>query len=93
MDYCYFNNRYMTSVMETLYSDPDSYPNVIDCLLRAEPTHYFRLSQSIDGVYDVAQKYGSFDDQIGQKLQPHHGHNLHAEPLHRHGNDLQCLKL
>lgn len=68
MDYCYFNNRYMTSVMETLYSDPDSYPNVIDCLLRAEPTHYFRLSQSIDGVYDVAQKYGSFDDQIGQSF-------------------------
>lgn len=68
MDYCYFNNRYMTSVMETLYSDSDSYPNVIDCLLRAEPTHYFRLSQSIDGVYDVAQKYGSFDDQIGQSF-------------------------
>ena len=64
---CYFNNRYMT-VMETLYSDSDSYPNVIDCLLRAEPTHYFRLSQSIDGVYDVAQKYGSFDDQIGQSF-------------------------
>ena len=68
LDYCYFNNRYMTSVMETLYSDSDSYPNVIDCLLRAEPTHYFRLSQSIDGVYDVAQKYGSFDDQIGQSF-------------------------
>ncbi len=68
MDYCYFNNRYITSVMKTLYSDPDSYPNVIDCLLRAEPTHYFRLSQSIEGVYDVAQKYGSFDDQIGQSF-------------------------
>ena len=68
MDYCYFNNRYMTSVMKTLYSDPDSYPNIIDCLLRAEPTHYFRLSQSIEGVYDVAQKYGSFDDQIGQSF-------------------------
>lgn len=68
MDYCYFNNRYMTSVMKTLYSVPDSYPNIIDCLLRAEPTHYFRLSESIEGVYDVAQKYGSFDDQIGQSF-------------------------
>ena len=68
MDYCYFNNRYITSVMKTLYSDPDSYPNIIDCLLRAEPTHYFRLSESIEGVYDVAQKYGSFDDQIGQSF-------------------------
>ena len=68
MDYCYFNNRYMTSVMKTLYSDSDSYPNIIDCLLRAEPTHYFRLSQSIEGVYDVAQKYGSFDDQLGQSF-------------------------
>ena len=68
MDYCYFNNRYITSVVKTLYSDPDSYPNVIDCLLRAEPTHYFRLSQSIEGVYDVAQKYGSFDDQLGQSF-------------------------
>ncbi len=70
MDYCYFNNRYMTSVMKTLFSDPDSYPNIIDCLLRAEQTHYFRLSQSIEGVYDVAQKYGSFDDQLGQSF--HH---------------------
>lgn len=68
MDYCYFNNRYITSVVKTLYSDPDSYPNVIDCMLQAEPEHYFRLSPSIEGVYDVAQKYGSFDDQLGQSF-------------------------
>ena len=68
MDYCYFNNRYMTSVMKTLYSDPDSYPNIIDCLLQAEPEDYFRLSPSIEGVYQVAQKYGSFDDQLGQSF-------------------------
>ena len=68
MDYCYFNNRYITSVMKTLYSDPDSYPNIIDCLLLAEPEHYFRLSTAIEGVYKVAQKYGSFDDQLGQSF-------------------------
>lgn len=68
MDYCYFNNRYITSVVKTLYSDPDSYPNVIDCMLQAEPEHYFRLSPSIEGAYDVAQKYGSFDDQLGQSF-------------------------
>lgn len=68
MDYCYFNNRYITSVVKTLYSDSDSYPNVIDCMLQAEPEHYFRLSPSIEGVYDVAQKYGSFDDQLGQSF-------------------------
>ena len=68
MDYCYFNNRYITSVMKTLCSDPDSFPNILDCLLRAEPGHYFRMSESIEGVYEVAQKYGSFDDQLGQSF-------------------------
>ena len=68
MDYCYFNNRYMTGVMKTLYSSPESFPNITDCLLRAEPTHYFRLSSSIEGVYDVAQKYGSFDDELNHSF-------------------------
>lgn len=68
MDYCYFNNRYMTGVMKTLYSSPESFPNITDCLLRAEPTHYFRLSSSIEGVYDVAQKYGSFDDMLNHSF-------------------------
>lgn len=60
MSYCYYSNRYMTDVMKTLYASPEDYPNVIDCLLEAEPEHYFRLE--LEGQYKIAQKYGSFVD-------------------------------
>ena len=66
MQYCYFNSRYITDVMYTLFQSPDSYPNVIDCLLAAEPEHYFRLS--MEGQYPIAQKYGSFDDDLGNSF-------------------------
>ena len=62
MLYCYFSPRYMTDVMETLYYEPERFPDVLDNLLKAEQGHYFRLP---DGMhqYEVAQKYGSYLDQ------------------------------
>lgn len=48
--------------METLYNDPATYPNVIECLLEAQPEHYFRLC--LEGQYDVAQKYGGGDHYL-----------------------------
>ena len=63
MDYCYFSNRYANQVMNTLFASPDSYPNIIDCLKAAEPEHYFRLK--LEGKYEIAQKYGSYNDQLG----------------------------
>ena len=58
-DYSYFTARFLTQVMTTLYNDPDRFPNVIDCLLNAQPEHYFRIYL---GQYPIAQKYGSFVD-------------------------------
>ena len=58
-DYSYFTARFMTQVMTTLFSDPDRFPNVIDCLLAAQPEHYFRIHL---GSYAIAQKYGSYRD-------------------------------
>ena len=51
-----FSCNYMMNILKKLYSDPDSYPNVIDCMLNAEPYHYFRFT--LEGKYAVAQKYG-----------------------------------
>jgi len=66
LDYCYFNNRYMTEVMKTLYFNSEQYPNLLDCLLDAQPKHYFRLV--MEGQYDIAQKYGSFIDQMSNNF-------------------------
>ena len=64
MEYCYFTPRYITRVVETLYKAPGSYPGVIDCMLAADPTHYFQQQPE---MYDIriAQKYGSFSDMQG----------------------------
>jgi len=66
LDYCYFNNRYMTSVMKTLFEERDRFPNVVECLLQAEPERYFK--QGLGGQYEIAQKYGSFQDSRGEKF-------------------------
>ncbi|MDO4974478.1 MAG: hypothetical protein Q4E38_09760 [Eubacteriales bacterium] len=58
-DYSYFTARFMTQVMTTLYNDPERFPNIIECLLPAQPDHYFRLYVK---DYEIAQKYGSFRD-------------------------------
>lgn len=57
-----FSANFMLGVLETLYNDPATYPNVIECLLEAQPEHYFRLR--LEGQYDVAQKYGGGDHYL-----------------------------
>lgn len=64
LDYCYFNNMYMTQVMETLYFDSQRFPNVINCLLAAEPGEYYK--STLEDKYEIAQKYGSFQDSRGE---------------------------
>lgn len=63
LDYCYFSNMYMTQVMETLYYEQERFPNVIDCLLVAEPGEYYKTT--LEDQYEIAQKYGSFQDSRG----------------------------
>lgn len=66
IDYCYFSNRYMTEVMITLFNESERFPHVIDCLLEGEPTHYFRLA--MEGKYDIAQKYGAYEEMQGHNF-------------------------
>ena len=65
VDYAYFTARYMTKCLETLYCHEQSFPNIVDCMLKADPNHYFRLDPSMEGI-PVAQKYGSFYDDWGK---------------------------
>ncbi|MGI5976570.1 MAG: serine hydrolase [Candidatus Limivicinus sp.] len=58
IDYSYFTVRFMNDVMETLYSEPERFPHITDCLKLAMPEDYFHLSLHND--YEIAQKYGSF---------------------------------
>lgn len=66
LDYCYFNNMYMTQVMETLYFENERFPNVINCLLAAEPGEYYK--STMGEKFEIAQKYGSFEDSRGEKF-------------------------
>lgn len=66
LDYCYFSNMYMTQVMETLYTQQERFPNIINCLLAAEPGEYYK--SSLEDKYEIAQKYGSFEDSRGEKF-------------------------
>ena len=59
----YFTARFMTDVMSTLYRNEERFPRMTDCLKRAQPGHYFRLK--LDGRWEVAQKYGTFQDEDG----------------------------
>ncbi len=58
----FFSARFMLNTMLTLYNDPERFPHIIDCLLQAQPENYFRLY--LEGKYDVAQKYGSWEGQV-----------------------------
>lgn len=59
-DYSYFTARFMTDVMITLYSEPERFPSIIDCLKRAQPENYFNAT--LGDKYEIAQKYGSYKE-------------------------------
>lgn len=52
-----YSPRFMLGLLLELYRNSEDYPDMIDCMLRASPGHFFRLT--LEGQYDVAQKYGS----------------------------------
>ena len=68
MDYCYFSPRYITQVVKTLYNESQRFPNIIECMLVARPTHDYRLSDYMNNTYSVAQKYGSYCDNFGDNF-------------------------
>ena len=60
VDYSYFTARFMDDVMNTLYSNPERFPHIIDCLKQAQPEDWFHLYTDDDLV--IAQKYGSYNE-------------------------------
>ena len=62
-DYSYYNVRFLTDVFKTLYADPERFPNIIDCLKRAQPDNY--IHGRLGWKYEVAQKYGSYQEWDG----------------------------
>lgn len=52
----YFNARFMTDVMATLYYEPERFPNILDYLKQAKPQGWFQRTG--DHEYEIAQKYG-----------------------------------
>ncbi len=63
VDYSYFTVRFMNDVMTTLYNNPERFPNILDCLKRAQPVDYFHLCT--DPGLTIAQKYGSYNEWNG----------------------------
>lgn len=55
-----FTARFMTRVMYTLYSDPGSYPMVLDFLKQATPEKFFRFR--LEGQVEIAQKFGEYEN-------------------------------
>lgn len=60
VNYSYFSSRFMNDVMKTLYSEPNSFPHIIDLLKQAEPGEYMHLK--LGDTYQIAQKYGYYKD-------------------------------
>lgn len=52
-----YSPRLMLGLLLELYRHSEDYPDVIDYMLLASPGRFFRLT--LEGQYDVAQKYGS----------------------------------
>ena len=65
-DVSYYTARYMTQVMATLLEGgEEKFPHVIEYLLPAQPDGYLNLS--LKGKYEVAQKYGAYEEPNGRK--------------------------
>lgn len=59
--YSYFTARFMTDVIQTLYTQEERFPHILEKLELAQPGHFFRLGLG-DEEYAIAQKYGSYHD-------------------------------
>lgn len=62
--YSCFSARFMTEVMQTLYTSPERFPGIAERLKNAQPGHYFRLKLDDCGI-EIAQKYGNYHDEDG----------------------------
>ena len=58
--YSYFSPRFMTDVMMTLYYEQERFPNILDCLKKAQPDGWFNKTGNHE--YEIAQKYGAYEE-------------------------------
>ena len=66
IDVSYYTARYMTQVMKTLYDGGDEkFPHVIEYLLQAQPGAYFKRIPEMENQYQIAQKFGSYEEPNG----------------------------
>ena len=59
-DYSYYNVEFYTEILKNLYEKQENYPRIIGYMKEAQPGAYLRTY--LDGKYDVAQKYGAFEE-------------------------------
>lgn len=59
-NYSYFTVRFMTDVMKTLYYEQERFPNILDCLKKAQPDGWFNKTGNHE--YEIAQKYGAYEE-------------------------------
>ena len=65
-DVSYYTARYMTQVMKALYfGGPERFPHVTDYLLTAQPGAYYKLNPEFSQKYQIAQKYGAYEERNG----------------------------
>ena len=67
LDEAYFTSnstsaRFTLGVLQELWNHTEMYPNIVECMLEANPTEYFR--RALNGQYTVAQKYGGGDGYL-----------------------------
>lgn len=55
----HFSPRFVIGVLRNLYENPDQFPNIVECLKVATPGQY--LSRTLGDEYEVAQKYGAYE--------------------------------
>ena len=66
IDVSYYTARYMTQVMKALYyGGAERFPHVVDYLLTAQPDAYYKSSPDFSQKYQIAQKYGSYEEPNG----------------------------
>lgn len=64
-DYSYYSAKYYTQVLQTLFKDSDKFPRILDYMKQDQSYHY--LDKDLNGAYQVAQKYGAFEEKNGNK--------------------------
>lgn len=62
-DVSYYSPRFVCEILNTLYTENERFPNIIPCMLNAQPGAYFKRDIT---EFDVAQKYGAYVDNNGR---------------------------